>query len=147
MGVHDSIRLTLPAELMIQIMGSIKMRGEEPRGYIHAGPLFGWDYPPTRKYNNPFWYPDGPCFLEQKDPARRFFATHTFVEFTWAADRVLTVLDITHGILDPNDEVVLAHGQHDMETYHRETIDEGKVVMRLPRKVVYCNAPSGIAQD
>ena len=124
MSVYDLTRLALPADLLIQVIDSVELHGESPWGYIHTGPLFGWDVHPTRKCNSPFWYPDLPCFMNRDDPSRTHFGTHVFAHFD-RADGAVAVLDLTHGNLDHNNEVVLEAGQHDVTTYRRETKDQG----------------------
>ena len=146
MGVHDSTRSNLPAELLIQVIENVEIHEEEPWGYIRSGPLFGWDSTPARHCNSPFWYPYEPCFFTNPyDPSRTYFALHTFAHFT-RADGKVAVLDLTHGTLDDNLKVVLEAGQHDITTY-RETIDRGHHEMHPGREIKHYPAPLRVQQQ
>ena len=128
----------MPAELLIQVIQNVTIHEEKPWGYIRAGPLFGWDSTPERKCNSPFWYPDKQHFFRNlKDPERSYFAMHTFAHFT-RVDGVVAVLDLTHGILDDDDKVILEAGQHDVTTYRRRTIDQGCYEMPAYREIEHC---------
>ncbi|KAL2024323.1 hypothetical protein VTK56DRAFT_8805 [Thermocarpiscus australiensis] len=121
----------------VPVVSGLELIGDQPWGYIPAGPLFGWQGSVAHDCNNPYWrarfgpfwdpragvfYTDAQPNVERTDANRTRFATHCYVVFNDHAG-ARRVVDICHATLNPANQVVIADGALDVPNYRAQSID------------------------
>ena len=98
-----------------------------PWGFIKDGPLFGYLTHQSRRCNNPFWdanppaHPQHPWHLARADPNREPFGGHCVAVVQFPNQE--NVVDVCHGSLEPNGNLVIYGGGLELDQYVQDSID------------------------
>ncbi|KAK0712756.1 hypothetical protein B0T26DRAFT_873085 [Lasiosphaeria miniovina] len=119
----------------VNVVRGLRLTTDEPWGYIHMGPLFGWEGTMAHRCNNPFWQHrvqhmniniDAQPTVAPLDPLRTYFNRHCYCLFRPARATSEHVVDICHANIDATTGgALLISGSETISEFRDKCIDRG----------------------